>query len=195
MRSDLATVSSLVIETIKDPAAMGAKIAQLRLPHQVGWMGLGLVIVLTVLALGLEQMLPGGAPVMSGMGGGPFVDVIFLGAMTTVFIFVLYYAGRAMGGSGTFGGTLLIMTWFQTVVLFLVVAQLIAVLLLPGLALIVSMAAFAIQLWCLLHFLNELHGFKSLPKALGLFALTIMGFVFGLSIFLLLVGGATMVGA
>lgn len=195
MRTDLSTVFSLVVDTVKDPAGMAERIVPLRWPHAVGWMGLGLVTALTVIAIGLERMIPGRPPMMSGLGGSPFIDALFLGGMTTIFIFVLYYAGRAIGGSGTFGATLLIMTWFQTIVLFLVLAQLIAVLILPGLAVLVSMIGFGVQLWCLMHFLNVLHGFNSLFKAFGLFAMSIMGFVFGLAFFLLLVGGATMVGA
>lgn len=195
MRSDLSQVFSLVVATIKDPAAIAAQIRTLRWPHTVGWMGLGLVTVLTVIAIGVEGMIPGRPPLMSGLGGSPFIDAIFLGGMTTIFIFVLYYAGRAIGGTGTFGGTLLIMTWFQTIVLFLVIAQLIAVVILPGLSGLVSVIGFGIQLWCLMHFLNELHQFDSLFKAFGLFALSILGFVFGLAFFLLMVGGATMVGA
>ena len=195
MLTDLQSVTSLVIATVKDPAAVAKRITALRLPHAIGWMGLGLVTAVTVIAIALERMIPGRPPMMSGLGGSPFIDTLFLGGMTTIFIFVLYYAGRAIGGTGTFGGTLLIMTWFQTIVLYLVVAQLIAVVIVPGLAVFVSMTGFAIQIWCLMHFLNELHGFDSLFKAFGLFALSILGFVFGLAFFLLMVGGATMVGA
>ena len=195
MLTDLQSVTSLVIATVKDPAAVAKRITALRLPHAIGWMGLGLVTAVTVIAIALERMIPGRPPMMSGLGGSPFIDTLFLGGMTTIFIFVLYYAGRAIGGTGTFGGTLLIMAWFQTIVLYLVVAQLIAVVIVPGLAVFVSMAGFAIQIWCLMHFLNELHGFDSLLKAFGLFALSILGFVFGLAFFLLMVGGATMVGA
>ena len=194
MRSELSIITTLVGETIRDPAAMAGRIVNLRIPHAVGWMALGLVTVLTVIAIAIEGLIPGRPQMMSGFSGNPFIDTLFLGSMTTIFIFVLFYAGRAMGGQGTFGGTLLIMTWFQVIVFFLVLAQLIAVIISPALAVFVSFAGFALQIWCLLHFLNVLHGFDSLSKAFGLFALSIIGFVFGLAFFLLIIGGAAMVG-
>ena len=195
MRSELSLITTLVGQTIQDPAGMAGRIVSLRLPHAVGWTALGLVTVLTVLAIAIEGMIPGRPPVMADIGGSPFIDTLFLGSMTTVFIFVLYYAGRAMGGQGTFGSTLLIMTWFQVIVFFLVLVQLLAVIIVPTLAVFVSMIGFGIQLWCLMHFLNVLHGFDSLGKAFGLFALSILGFVFGLAFFLLMIGGVAMVGA
>ena len=194
MRSELKIILSLLGDSVRDPAGFAQKIVNLRLPHAVGWMSLGLVTILTVIAISIERLVPGRPEMLSCIGSSPFVDALFLGSMTVVFIFVLYYAGRALGGTGTFGGTLLIMTWFQLIVFFIVMAQLVAVIFVPPLANLVSLVGFGLQLWCLMHFLNELHGFDSLGKAFGLFAISIIGFVFGLAFILLMVGGATMVG-
>jgi len=59
---------------------------------------------------------------------------------------------------------------------------------------LVALIAMGLQIWCLMHFLNELHGFENLFKALGLFAFSVFGLAVGLSFILLLVGGAAMVG-
>lgn len=194
MRFDLASYLNLVGQTFRDPAGVAGEIVKLRLPHAIGWMALGLVTVVTVIIISLERLIPGRPEMLTDLGGNPFLDVLFLGAMTVVFIFVLYYAGLAMGGKGTFGGTLLIMTWFQAIVLVLVAVQMLAVLLVPSVATLISLVGFGLQLWCLMHFLNVLHDFNSLGKAFGLFALSIIGFVFGLSFILLMVGGAALVG-
>lgn len=194
MRFDLASYLNLVGQTFRDPAGVAGEIVKLRLPHAIGWMALGLVTVVTVIIISLERLIPGRPEMLTDLGGNPFLDVLFLGAMTVVFIFVLYYAGLAMGGKGTFGGTLLIMTWFQAIVLVLVAVQMLAVLLVPNVATLISLVGFGLQLWCLMHFLNVLHDFNSLGKAFGLFALSIIGFVFGLSFILLMVGGAALVG-
>jgi hypothetical protein len=194
MRFDLVTLLTLVGQSLRDPAAVAEQIVKLRLPHTIGWMGLGAVTILTVIAISAERFLPGSPDMLTGLGQNPFTDTVFLGSMTVLFVFVLYYAGLALGGKGSFGSTLLIMTWFQTIVLCLVVVQLLAIVIVPSLALLVSLAGFGLQLWCLMHFLNVLHGFDSLGKAFGLFAISIIGFAFGLSFILLLVGGATLVG-
>ncbi len=194
MRFDLPTILTLIGQSLRDPANMADQITRLRVPHSVGWMMLALVTILTVMLVTAERMIPGRPEMLSNLGGSPFVDALFMGSMTVVFIFVLYYAGLAMGGKGSFGGTLLVMTWFQTIVLFLVVIQFFAVLIAPAVATLVSLVGFGLQIWCLMHFLNVLHGFDSLGKAFGLFAVSIIGFVFGLSFILLLVGGAAFVG-
>ena len=182
-------------ETLRDPAEMARQIKALRLPHEVGWMGLSAVTALTIVAIYLESMVPGTGDIGLGTGGRPLIDAIFLGAMTVILIFVLYYAGRAMGGTGTFGATLLLMTWFQAVVLVLISIQLISTLIAPGVSTAVALIALVLQLYCLIHFLNVLHGFDSLPKAAGLFFVSVVGLVLGLALILTLIGGASLVGA
>ena len=181
-------------ETLRDPAGAARLIVQQRMPHEVGWMGLAAVISLTVVALHVSNMVLGTTPQQMGLGLRPFFDFIFLGAMTVVLVFVLYFAGRAMGGKGTFGGTLLLMTWFQAVVLVLVVIQLIATFIAPAFGGIVALVAIGLQLYCLVHFLNELHGFNSLSKAAALFFIALIGIAFGLALIVTLIGGVAVVG-
>lgn len=195
MTLDFGTFLRLFGETLRDPAAMARQIKNLHLPHQVGWMALCAITALTIVAVYLESMLPGMGDIGLGIGGRPFIDAIFLGAMTVILIFVLYYAGRAMGGSGTFGATLLMMTWFQAVVFVLIAIQLISSLIAPGVSAVVALIALALQMYCLIHFLNVLHGFDSLPKAAGLFFVSVFGLVLGLALILTLIGGASLVGA
>ena len=194
MTPDFGAFLRLFGETMRDPAATGRQISMLRWPHQIGWMGLGAITALTVIAVHLVVMTSGTTEATAALGSRPFADTVLLGALNVLFIFVLYYAGRAMGGAGSFGGTLLVMTWFQAVVLTLVVIQLIAALIAAPMAGLVALIAMGLQIWCLMHFLNELHGFENLFKALGLFAFSVFGLAVGLSFILLLVGGAAMVG-
>lgn len=195
MTFDLGTFLRYFGETLRDPAGVAKQITSLRLPHEVGWMGLTAVTALTVVVVYLESFLPGLGNIGFGIGGRPLIDAVFLGAMTVILIFVLFYAGRALGGTGTFGATLLIMTWFQAVVFVLITIQLIATLVAPGMSAFVALIALALQMYCLIHFLNVLHGFDSLPKAAGLFFASVFGLVLGLAFILTLVGGASLVGA
>ncbi len=192
MTADFGTFLRLFGETLKDPAAVAQQIKQLRWPHQISWMALASITALTVIAVHLEGMLPGSQE-LSILGGRPFLDAVLLGALTVILIFVLYWAGRAMGGTGTFGATLLLMTWFQAVVLVLICIQLIAALLVPGLAGFVALIAVVLQIYCLMHFLNELHDFDSLWKAAGLFILSIFGFAFGITLIVVVIGGVSAV--
>ncbi len=192
MTADFGTFLRLFGETLKDPAAMARRIKALRWPHEVSWMALASITALSVIAIHLEGMLPG-QPELAIIGGRPFVDAVLLGALTVILIFVLYWAGRAIGGTGTFGATLLVMTWFQAVVLVMIAIQLIATLIMPGLSGFVALIAVVLQIYCLMHFLNELHDFDSLWKAAGLFILSVFGFAFGITLIVLLIGGASAV--
>ncbi|MEL6572692.1 MAG: Yip1 family protein [Pseudomonadota bacterium] len=192
MTADFGTFLRLFGETLKDPAAMARRIKALRWPHVVSWMALASITALSVIAIHLEGMLPG-QPELAIIGGRPFVDAVLLGALTVILIFVLYWAGRAIGGTGTFGSTLLVMTWFQAVVLVMIAIQLIATLIMPGLSGFVALIAVVLQIYCLMHFLNELHDFDSLWKAAGLFILSVFGFAFGITLIVLLIGGASAV--
>ena len=193
MTADFNTFLRLFGETLKDPAAIARQVIALRWPHLVSWMALAAVTSLTVIAVHLEGMLPGQQE-LGILGGRPLFDAALLGAMNVILIFVLYWAGRAIGGTGSFGATLLIMTWFQTVVLVLITIQLIATFIAPSLAAFVALIAVVLQIYCLMHFLNELHGFKSLWKAAGLFFMSIVGFAFGITLIILVIGGASVVG-
>jgi len=194
MQFDLSQLLRSFGDTLRDPAGAAQLIVRQRLPHEIGWMGLAAVTSLTVIALHVSNMVLGTQPEQLGLGQRPFFDVVFLGAMTVMMIFVLYFAGRAMGGTGTFGGTLLLMTWFQAVVLVLVVIQLIAAFIAPGFGGVVAIVAIGLQLYCLVHFLNELHGFESLSRAAALFFISLLGIAFGLALIVTLIGGAVVVG-
>ncbi len=193
MTADFGTFLRLFGETLKDPAAMARRITALRWPHQIGWMALGAITALTVIAVYFE-----GLAVNEGdggiLGGRPFLDAVLLGSMTVILIFVLYWAGRMIGGTGSFGSTLLVMTWFQAIVLVLITIQLIVTFIAPPLAGIVAIGAVVLQIFCLVHFLNELHGFNSLWKALGLFFLAVFGLAVGMTFIVLIIGGASIAG-
>lgn len=193
MTPDFGTFLRLFGETLKDPAAIARQIAGLRWPHEIGWMGLGGITALTVIAIYFEGLMPGRGD-LGIIGGQPFVDAILLGAMTVLLIFVLYWAGRAIGGQGTFGATLLMMTWFQAIVLVLITIQLIAGFIAPPLSGFVALIAVVLQIYCLVHFLNELHGFDSLWKAAGLFVMAVFGMALGMTVIVMLIGGASLVG-
>lgn len=194
MRFDLSTIVQLILQTFRDPAAMAGRIMQLRVPDAVGWMTLALVTILTVIAISLERLLPNQPEMVSQIGISPMGSAVFVGALTMMFIGVIAVIGKAMGGTGSFNSTLLMMTWFQTIVLFLVVIQLAAMLISPAISALISLVGLGLQLYCLMHFLNVLHGFDSLAKACGLFVFSILGLVLGMVVLLLMAGGTGILG-
>lgn len=194
MTSDLSRILRLFGETLQNPADVANRIKSIRAPHEAGWMVLAFGTIAVVILLHLERLIPGSAAQTSGLGGTPFIDVVILGALSAMLVFVFYWIGRSMGGKGTFGATLAIMAWFQILVLFLVVIQVIAEILVPPLAGIVAIVSFVVQVFCLVHFVNVLHEFDSLPKSAVLLVASIIGLGFGLALIVLIIGGVAVAG-
>lgn len=194
MQFDFATVLRLCGETLRDPAAIAAQIKAQRVPHEAGWLVLGAATLLLVSEIHLVAFLFGATGLSIVPGAGPLTDVIVVGAASVVMIFVYYYMGRAMGGTGSFGTALNMLAWFQVISLFFATIQIIGMILLPGLAGIVSLVCLGLQLWVLVSFLNVLHGFDSMLRASGLLIFSIFGLAFGLTFIVLLIGGAGVTG-
>lgn len=195
MTADFSSFLRLFGESLRDPAAVARQINALRWPHEISWMGLAAISAITVVLIYADAMLFGRAVGDLGQSGRPFVDAIINFASAAVLVFVLYYAGRAIGGTGTFGATLLIMTWMNAILLVMLCIILISALIMPGLASIISLICVGLTFYCLAHFLNELHGFGNIFKAIGLFIVAVCGCAFGLALILILIGGASVVGS
>jgi hypothetical protein len=194
MQFDLASTLRLFGDSLRDPADVARRIKALRVPHEAGWIVLGFGTIAVVILLHLERMMPGGAAQVAGLGGTAIMDVIILGALSVMMVFVFYLIGRSMGGTGSFGSTLAMMAWFQIIVLILVVIQVTAAIVLPTVAGFIAIGSFVVQIYCLIHFVNVLHGFDSLPKSAGLLVASIIGLGFGLALIVLLIGGAAIAG-
>jgi hypothetical protein len=194
MQTNLSSVVNLFADTLRDPNGVATRIKSQRWPHDIGWSVMFLGIIAVVLLLHLEAHILGSARQMRTVAGAPFIDVITLSSLSVLTVFIFYFMGRAMGGVGTFGATLALMAWFQIVVLILFILQVLAGILVPFLAGLIAVISIVIQIFCLIHFLNTLHDFDNLFKAIGLFVLSIFGLGFGLAIFVLLISGAATVG-
>jgi hypothetical protein len=156
-RADLA---DLLREALQDPRRNAERILAWPLPQQAVWLGVLLVSVLAVLGLYLTLMIGGNVlgPVPSpfGMAALQVVAMIVLAAM-------MAHVGRMFGGSGRFAGALRIMVWLQGMMVAFQAVQLVAMVLLPPLAGLLSLASVVAVLWVATGFVAGLHGFRSLP--------------------------------
>ena len=195
MTPDFGSFLRLFGATIKNPAAVARQITALRWPHQIGWMGLIATSAITVLMIHGVLMLFGVSEMEGVRVAAPLADGVINFASSVITIFIIYYAGRAFGGTGSFGATLLIMTWFNAVAMVLLGIMFITALIVPGLTIFVAFGAVAVTFYCLAHFLNELHGFNSLLKAIGLFIMSVCGILLGMAVILALISGGAAMGA
>ena len=102
---------------------------------------------------------------------------------------LIFGIGRQFGGSGSFVGGLAILGWMQAILLGLQLAQIVALVILPPLAVVIGLASLGLSLWLMPSFIAELHGFRSAFKTfLGMIGASV-GLVVALSVVLVVVFG------
>lgn len=195
MELTMQSIAGMIRETLRDPAQAARDLTATRYDRGTLWSALALVTVLSVLLLAGMQYLFAAPPTPGAPGVLPLTYALILGSTLVVMVFAVYYVGRSLGGQGTFPDTLLLIVWFQVISIFVQLVQVTAILIVPFLAAFVSIIGIVWLFYCLLTFINVLHGFDSYLKALGTFVMSILGIGFGLALIVTMVGAATPSGA
>lgn len=170
---------ALAQEAFRDPRRSAQRIAGWPVPDQAVWLAYVLVAALSVLGLF-------GAMLLSGLGAADLPQPVMvlgmqLGSMLLLAA-VLAQAGRMFGGAGNFAGALRIIIWIQALMVMLQAVQLVAMVVLPPLAGLLSLVSVLLIAWVATGMVAGLHGFKSLPLTfLGIIiAMLVVGFVLSL---------------
>ena len=160
----LPALASMVRDTLRDPRGMARALMAKGLPPQAAWLGAAVIAALSailahltfgVVAARQGQTAPLPAPVMTAA----FQYVVLVATVIGV-----HQIGRRFGGRGGFGDALLLIVWLQFILVCVQAAQLVALLVVPPLADILSMAGLVVFLWLLTAFVAELHGFSSMGR-------------------------------
>ena len=197
MTIDFQTWMRAVWSSIMEPSKMAEKAIGLDLPREALWISLALVAVLNVVLLALLQMLSP-APISfeeQAFTLSPFAYAAIIGVFLVFLVAATYYTGKVMGGVGSFTATLTIIVWFQSVSLTLECIQLVLVLISPAIASIFGMLSLGALIWCIVNFVNVLHGFENLAKALTTIVLALIGTALSAGIILAILGVGPTVGA
>ncbi len=196
MPDDVQGFLRLVGQSFADPANAARTVYAHRYERGVLWSLVILVTALSVVFLVASYAVTGVPEELREVAANitPFAIAMILGSTLVMMVFAIYFIGRTLGGTGHFPETLMCVVWLQVLSLALQIVQILALLVLPPLAGIVSLIGFGLLLYALGHFINELHGFNSLFKSFGTFALAIMGMGFGLAMIISLVVGVAAPG-
>lgn len=170
--------------SVIDPTQGGRAVLALRLPTRLRWMLLAAAILVSVV---LVYVLP----VLSAQAGQmppPLAFAAGQGALNLLVVALVAYVGRAFGGHGSFDDALLLMAWLQCVTVGFLLLQMLAIVIVPFLTLLVTMASIVVSLWMLTGFICALHGFQSRAMVLvaSVMVFTLTAFV--LSLLLVLLG-------
>jgi hypothetical protein len=143
--------------TLSDPEQGGRQLLAMNPPIEARWMAMGAAILSGVV---LAYLLP----VIAGQAGSvlsPFAAVgVQIGA-NMLAVILMTNVGRVFGGQGRFEDAVLLVAWLQALMVGVQLVQLVALVILPPFAGIVTILAIALFFWLLTGFVQALHGFQS----------------------------------
>ncbi|MBS1302826.1 Yip1 family protein [Loktanella sp. SALINAS62] len=180
------TSTEFIKWSLFNPADVSRMLMRYTLSRGTVWSMIVLVSIVSTLLVSVGGLISMGAVAADVMT--PFVLSIVLMSSLTVLIFAIYLTGRMLGGTGRLDQTVLLVAWWQGIGLVIQAVQTVFLLVLPPVSGLLALIGMAWLLFALLHFVNVLHGFDSLLKSLGTVALGVVGFSFGIAIFLTLIG-------
>jgi hypothetical protein len=154
--------------SIMEPSESARKVIAMEVPKQALWTGLALVAVLNVVLLSSLQLV---SPPPEGVADGgfvlsPFSYAMIIGVFLVLFVLGVQAVGRFFGGTGTQEATLAIIVWFQAVSLTLETVQVVLVLISPVIGSLFGLLSLGVLLWVFVNFVNVLHTFDNIAKAI-----------------------------
>ncbi|MGL4310502.1 MAG: Yip1 family protein [Paracoccaceae bacterium] len=163
MQGDLAAFIRFSLTRPRDAAA---QLLAMNLPDPPRWMGLALVAALsTILSSASLILFP---PVATLPGAALFASPLRAASLILAFLVVasmlVQWLGSLFGGTGIFRDALLLVVWWQFLLVLCQAIQIALLLVVPPLTIVTGYVFLILALWLATHFIAELHGFTSAAK-------------------------------
>ena len=181
---------ALARRTIEAPKDAAEEVRALGLSRDVLWTALALSGVLNtfiVVLLFETSATPDGMPLYAA---SPLAMFFLITGLLVVYVHVLCWTARALGGEGDLLDLLALIVWFQFVRGAAQIVVMLTSLVLPGLALVLSFAVTLGSFWIFLNFLAVGMRLNSITQALVVFVLSGLGIIFGLAVLFSIIGFA-----
>lgn len=185
----MAFLIDLLVLTVKNPSAAAQRIAAMKLGREDGWSALALGAILNTFLYYLNLALfpvPPDFPIP--VIQGPFIFLTLALSFNVILVFGLFWCGKIVGGTGQLTTLVSVIAWLM---LALVAGDILSVLLLFLMPLFSSLISLGIKLyaiWVLLNFIKVAHGLPSIGASVFTLALTVVGMIMGMSVFLSFMG-------
>ena len=190
MTITLQTLLRNAWDTVRSPREGAAWVMTFQMPRAERWLLLLLITVLSVIMAHISGLLLLSQTdvFMGQILASPFVSTILQMSLLVITVFIIFWMGRAMGGQGGFGDTILLVAWLQFIMGCLQVIQLLAMITIPALGSLLGVVGLVMFFWLLTNFVAELHGFQSLGQVFAMVIVALIGLAFAMSILLTLIG-------
>ncbi len=188
MTSTLATLFRL---TLQDPRRGFRAVLSLGLPLPVRTTALLLVAVASTIVshLGFLMLPATDDPLAQFLTASPFRTALMQWFLLAATALLITFVGRARGGTGNLPDALLLVVWLQVPMVAIQIVQLVALVVVPPLAGLISIGGLVLFLWLLTSFIAELHGFASRGAVLAGILITSFAVAFALVVMLTLLIG------
>jgi hypothetical protein len=186
----------LAVGTLRDPQEAAREIMGWQISRTELYMLLVAVSAVNAFLAGLGNVL---SPVptdpaamqavpMLALLDRPLVLFVLIAGGLVVTVHALFWAGRAMGGSGTLDHMLALLTWLQALRAAAQVVILVLSLGAPLLGGLVALVVVVVAFWLLLHFISAALHLASLFRAFGILIAVMAGLLFGLMLLVTMMG-------
>lgn len=174
----------LARQSLTDPEQGGRAVLALNPTLHARWLALAAAVVLGVVVAALMPLVAG----RMDQAIPPFGAAALQAVVNLLAVVLMTQVGRMFGGNGRFADAVLLVAWLQALMIVVQGVQLVVLVLLPGLAGIVTILAIALFFWLLTGFVQALHGFRS--RLMVLFGVlgSMFAAAFVVSLVLILVG-------
>ena len=159
---------ALLRESVMRPRGVVRRLLDAPLTAATLWQALIVMAILAGLLAWSELFIgpEGSLPFSRGDLPGPLAMTLMQFALLVLLVPAVHFGGRLFGGKGDALGALKVVAWWQALTLVLQLAEVIAVVILPFLAVLIIVATFIALIWTLTNAVAELHGFRSLALVL-----------------------------
>lgn len=183
-------LKQLFLDTIFQPAEAGKTLLNLKLTANDAWTTLALASAMNAMAFFATLMVfppdENTSIILEWMG--PLQAALTIFVVMSGSIFLLHWAGKVLGGVGSFTDMLCAVAWLQIMRVALQILGLVLTLIAPGIATLLTLLAGLYGIWIMANFMNVIQGFDSLGRAAMALVLSFVGLTVVLSI------AATMLG-
>ncbi|MDW3225710.1 MAG: YIP1 family protein [Paracoccaceae bacterium] len=168
----------LALQTLRDPKAAGARIMSWQIERNTLWMIAALVIACSTFVSYASHLI---TPVPEPYGSLVEQPLRLFAIMTGVFlvsVYMLFWVGRSLGGTGEMDDLLALLVWLQILRAFAQVIILVTVLVAPFLAAFLVLFILIATLWIFLNFTSVGLQLNSLTRATMVCLVTLFAIVF-----------------
>jgi hypothetical protein len=160
----LPTLAALVRETLRDPRRTARRLMALNLPPQAAWLGAAVIAALSAILTHLTFGVLAARQGQTAPLPAPLMTAAFQYAVLVATVLGVHQIGRRFGGQGRFEDALLLIVWLQFILVCVQAAQLLALVVVPPLADLLSLGGLVLFLWLLTAFVAEVHSFASMGR-------------------------------